>query len=153
MCLPNILIYSSLHVPILICILMAIVELLFLHHLLPSYRRYCYTQLTVYSNRFSVIGILEQSDLDAKKYWSAYRSIIFTRMFEPRHNILSNVRTNVRKYILACLEHSRESNSPVSCRSLTQLSIIIIFRSAITASPQPHRFQSERSREIFPQVS
>ena len=34
----------------------------------------------------------------------------FTRMFEPRHNILSNVRTNVRKYIVTWFEHSRESN-------------------------------------------
>ena len=27
--------------------------------------------------------------------------------FAPRHNILSNVRTNVRKYIVTWLEHSR----------------------------------------------
>ena len=36
--------------------------------------------------------------------------ITFTRMFEPRHNILSIVRTNVGKYVVAWLKHSRESN-------------------------------------------
>ena len=30
-------------------------------------------------------------------------------MFELRHNILSNVRTNVRKYVVSWLKHSRES--------------------------------------------
>ena len=34
------------------------------------------------------------------------RPITFTRMFEPRHNILSNVRANVRKYVVTRLEHS-----------------------------------------------
>ena len=32
--------------------------------------------------------------------WSGYRPITFTRTFEPRHNILSNDCTNVRKYSL-----------------------------------------------------
>ena len=41
-------------------------------------------------------------------HWSEYRPITFTRMFELRHNILSNVRTNVRKYVATWLEHSRE---------------------------------------------
>ena len=36
--------------------------------------------------------------------------ITFTRIFEPRHNILSNVHTNVRKYVVTRLEHSRESD-------------------------------------------
>ena len=42
--------------------------------------------------------------------WSGYRPITFTRMFEPRHNVLSNIRTNVRKYVVTWLEHSREIN-------------------------------------------
>ena len=36
--------------------------------------------------------------------------ITFTWMFEPRHNILPNVCTNVGKYVVTWLEHSRESN-------------------------------------------
>ena len=36
--------------------------------------------------------------------------ITFTRMFEPRHNILSNVRADIRKYIVSWLKHSRERN-------------------------------------------
>ena len=36
--------------------------------------------------------------------------ITFTRMFEPRHNILSNVRADVRHYVVSWLKHSRESN-------------------------------------------
>ena len=36
--------------------------------------------------------------------------LYITRMFEPRHNILSNVRTNVRKYVVTWLKHSRDSN-------------------------------------------
>ena len=43
-------------------------------------------------------------------FWSGYRPITFTRMFEPRHNILSDVRTNFRKYVVTWLEHSRENN-------------------------------------------
>ena len=35
--------------------------------------------------------------------------ITFTRMFEPRHKILSNVRTNVRKYVVTWLERLRGS--------------------------------------------
>ena len=31
-------------------------------------------------------------------YLSGYRPVTFTRMFETRHSILSNVRTNVRMY-------------------------------------------------------
>ena len=42
-------------------------------------------------------------------YWCG--PITFTRMLEPRHNILSNhVRTNVRKYLVTWLELSHESN-------------------------------------------
>ena len=47
-------------------------------------------------------------------YWFEYRPITFTRMFEPRHNILSNVRTNFRKYAVSWLEHLRESDRPGS---------------------------------------
>ena len=39
--------------------------------------------------------------------------ITFTRMFEPRHNILSNVRADIRTYVVSWLKHSRESNRPV----------------------------------------
>ena len=35
------------------------------------------------------------------------------RICEPRHNILSNVHADIRKYVLWWLEHSRESNGPV----------------------------------------
>ena len=35
----------------------------------------------------------------------------FTRMFEPRHNIRSNVRADIPKYV-SWLKHSRESNRP-----------------------------------------
>ena len=41
---------------------------------------------------------------------SGYRPVTFTRMFEPRHNILSNVRADNRKYVVTWLKHSRESN-------------------------------------------
>ena len=37
------------------------------------------------------------------RYWSEYRPITFTQMCEPRHIILSNVRTNVRKYVVTWL--------------------------------------------------
>ena len=47
-------------------------------------------------------------------------------MFEPRHNILSNVRTNVRKYDVTWLEHSRECNRPVVGPLLAELSIIAL---------------------------
>ena len=40
-------------------------------------------------------------------------SITFTGMFEPRHNILSNVRGDIRKYVVSWLKHSHESNRPV----------------------------------------
>ena len=36
-----------------------------------------------------------------------------TFMFEPRHNKLSDVRTNVRTYVVTWFEHSRESDRPV----------------------------------------
>ena len=35
-------------------------------------------------------------------------------MFEPCHNILSNVRANIRNYVVSSLKHSRESNRPVA---------------------------------------
>ena len=57
-------------------------------------------------------------------YWSRYRPITFTRMFEPRHNIISNVR----KYIATWLEHSRESNRPLLRPLLAELSISFHFR-------------------------
>ena len=40
--------------------------------------------------------------------------ITFTRMSKPRHNILSNVRADIRKYVVAWLKHSRECNRPVA---------------------------------------
>ena len=39
-------------------------------------------------------------DCGGCKYFTVYRLITSTRMFEPRHNILSNVRTNFRKYVV-----------------------------------------------------
>ena len=56
--------------------------------------------------------------------WSGYRPITFTRKFEPRHSILSYVRTNVRKYVVAWLEHSRESNRRYMDWLLAELSIL-----------------------------
>ena len=44
-------------------------------------------------------------------------------MFEPRYNILLNVRTNVRKYVVTWIEHSRESNRPALEPLLAELSI------------------------------
>ena len=46
--------------------------------------------------------------------------------FKPRHNLLSNVRTNVRKYAVTWLEHSRESNMPEPGPLIAELSIKII---------------------------
>ena len=48
-------------------------------------------------------------------------------MFEPRHNILSNVRTNVRKYVMTWLERLRESNRPLPGPLLAELSISLHF--------------------------
>ena len=48
----------------------------------------------------------------------------FTRMFEPRHNILSNNRPNVRKYVVTWLEHSRECNRAVPGPLLAELTSI-----------------------------
>ena len=56
-----------------------------------------------------------------------YRPITFTRMFEPRHNILSNVRTNVQMYVVSWLEHSCESNRRYPDHSLWELRIFVIF--------------------------
>ena len=39
--------------------------------------------------------------------------ITFTQMFEPRHNILPNVRVDIPKYVVSWLEHLLESNGPV----------------------------------------
>ena len=63
-------------------------------------------------------NFLRINNLKWKQYWAPLRvvrvpPITFMRMFEPRHNILSNVRTNVRKYVVTWLKHSRESNRPV----------------------------------------
>ena len=44
--------------------------------------------------------------------------------FEPRHNLHSDVRTNVRKYVVTWLEHSCESNRPVPGPHLAELSIL-----------------------------
>ena len=34
-------------------------------------------------------------------------------MFEPRHNMLSNVLADIRKYVVSWLKHLRKSNRPV----------------------------------------
>ena len=39
-----------------------------------------------------------------------YRPITFTRMFELRHNILSNVRADIGKYVVTWLKRSLESD-------------------------------------------
>ena len=39
--------------------------------------------------------------------------IAFTRMFEPRHIILSNVRADIRKNVVSWLKHSLDCNRPV----------------------------------------
>ena len=62
-------------------------------------------------------------------HWSGHWSITFTRMFEPRHNIHSNVRKNVGKYVVTWLEYSRESNRPVPGPLLAELCILIRSRS------------------------
>ena len=41
------------------------------------------------------------------------RPITFTRMFEPRHNILLNVRVGIRNNVVSWLKHSRESNRSI----------------------------------------
>ena len=51
--------------------------------------------------------------LRAFEFWSGYRPITLTRIFELRHNKLSNVRTNIPKYVVTWLEHSGENNKPV----------------------------------------
>ena len=48
-------------------------------------------------------------------------------MFEPRHNILSNVRTDIRKYVVSWLKHSRESNRPLPGPHLAELSIVLFY--------------------------
>ena len=47
-------------------------------------------------------------------------------MFEPRHNILSNVRTNVGKYVVMWLKHSRESNRRYPDDSLKSFVLVLI---------------------------
>ena len=39
--------------------------------------------------------------------------VFSTRVFEPRHNILSNVRADIRKLVVSWLKHSRESDRAV----------------------------------------
>ena len=34
------------------------------------------------------------------------RLLLSVRMFEPRHNIISNDRADIREYIVSCLKHS-----------------------------------------------
>ena len=72
--------------------------------------------------------------------------IIFTRMFEPRHNILSNVPADIRQYVVSWLKHSRESNRPVLGPKM--LSIISLWYSCAeerhTACTQPVRMQVTR---------
>ena len=54
-------------------------------------------------------------------------ALLFSRwMFEPRHNILSNVRTDIGKNVVSWLEHSRESNRPVPGPLLQELSILSV---------------------------
>ena len=52
-------------------------------------------------------------DTKLRQEWSGNRPITFTRMFEPRHNILSNVRADIRMYVVSWLEHLRKSITPV----------------------------------------
>ena len=75
-----------------------------------------------------VVVSLHCSGNESLIYWSWYRPMTFTRMFEPRHNIFSNVRTTVRKYVVSWFEHSRESNRPVPGPLLAELSILITIR-------------------------
>ena len=56
-------------------------------------------------------------------------------MFEPRHNIVSNVRADIRKYAVSWFEHSRESNRPVPGPLLAVLSIEIVLDSIELSVP------------------
>ena len=60
-------------------------------------------------------------------FWSGYRLLLSRWMFEPRHNILSNVRTNVQKYVVTSLEYSRENKRPVPGPLFAELSIFFSF--------------------------
>ena len=62
-----------------------------------------------------------------RTHWSRYRPITFKPMFEPRHNILLNVRANVRKYVVTWLEHSPESNRSAPGSLSAELSIESMF--------------------------
>ena len=80
-------------------------------------------------------------------FGSRYLPITFTRMFEPRHNILSNVRTNVRRYVVTWLEHSRECNRPVHGPLLAELSINFVFSlQMIIMMPAPTKRVRIKSR-------
>ena len=63
---------------------------------------------SIYVNNFTGrYGFRSYSRVALQRYWSGYRPITFTRMFEPRHNILSIVRTRAFvKYVVTWLEHS-----------------------------------------------
>ena len=61
--------------------------------------------------------------LHLHEYWSAYRPLTFTGMFEPPHNILSNVRTNVRKYVMTRDSSERETTPVSSLIFFTTVSI------------------------------
>ena len=53
-----------------------------------------------------------------EKYWAPLivvwvPPITSMRLFEQRHNILSNVRADIRKYVVSWLKHWRERNRPL----------------------------------------
>ena len=50
-----------------------------------------------------------------------------TRMFEPRHNILSDVRADIRKYVVSWLKHSRESNRSVPGPTVEDKNLSFLF--------------------------
>ena len=52
-----------------------------------------------------------KKDTQLRYEWSEYRLLIW--MFEPHHNLLSNVRVDIRKYVVSWLKHSRGSIRPV----------------------------------------
>ena len=56
---------------------------------------------------------VDYGQVDNLLYWSGYRLLLLRECSSHCHNVLSNVRTNVRKYVVTWLKHSRECNRPV----------------------------------------
>ena len=61
-------------------------------------------------------------------------------MFEPRHNILSNVRADIRKYVVSWLKHSRGSNRPVTNYIITLHNILHYYTS--TSGPNEEYYDT-----------